>query len=562
MFVIRALAALSRRALHCLLLIACCASVQTWRIECASADPLNALSQVTGKLELPAANGTPANAPSAPAVAPDSARAALTEFFNLTQEGDYEKAAHYLDLSLVDPGDGPILAEHLREVLDRHLRLEASIFSATSLGDPEDEQAPSRELLGNVPDRAGKPEPVILERRLDARGVLWVFSARTVAHVQEWYAQLENRWLLEHLPKRLLNFGPHELRWWQWLGLIPLLAVSYSIAFVITRLSRVLLRRLLSARGAENARRMRAPAALAWTVAAGYALLPFLALYEPGEAFVRRGLSAALLIAFFWALWRTVDLSRHAVSASRWANSSLTAHALLMLGARLGKFVVASFAFVAVLADLGYPVTSLITGLGIGGIALALAAQKTVENLFGAFSLAVDQPFREGDTIQVDTVAGTVESIGLRSTRIRTVDRTLISIPNGKLAEMRIETMSARDQIRFYSPIALVHSAAPRMLEVLSGIERVLSAEPRIEPGSVSVCFVGISESALNIDASALCQTTNFGEFLQMRQALLLGILQTIAAAGAELAQPARKIEIVERVSSTATGSKCWRDEH
>jgi MscS family membrane protein len=306
---------------------------------------------------------------------------------------------------------------------------------------------------------------------------------------------------------------------------------------------------VMTEHGAETMRRLHGPATLAWMIVACYALLPWLGLYEPAEAFVERGLSATLLVAFFWALWRAVELSQHTISTSHWAKNSLTAHSLLMLGARFGKFAVAAFACISVLAELGYPVTSIITGLGIGGVALALAAQKTVENLFGAFSLAVDRPFREGDTIQVDSISGTVEAIGLRSTRIRTVDRTLITIPNGKLAEMRIETVSARDRIRFYALVGVVHSAAAQVTEILRGIERLLHTEPKIANDSISVRLVALTDSALNLEIAAMCETTDYDKFLDVRQALLLGIVQVVEKSGGALAHPVRSIEIAQGAS-------------
>jgi len=438
------------------------------------------------------------------------------------------------------------LAKHLREVLDRHLWIDPSKLSAESHGNADDGLPTDREELGNVPGAAGKPVPVVLVRHVDHTGVRWVFSASTVGHIDEWYEHLENRWLLDHLPKSLLGFGPHELRWWQWLALGPLLVAGWLIGFSITRLSRVVIRRIMTEHHAETMRRMRGPATLMWMVIACYALLPWLGLYEPAEAFVQRGLSAALLAAFFWALWRAVELSQHTVSSSQWAKNSLTAHSLLMLGARLGKFAVLAFAFVAVLAELGYPVTSIVTGLGIGGVALALAAQKTVENLFGAFSLAVDQPFREGDTIQVDSISGTVEAIGLRSTRIRTVDRTLITIPNGKLAEMRIETVSARDRIRFYTLVGVEHATAAQITKILAGIESLLRDNPRIAKDTISARFVALSDWALNIEIAAMCETTDYNRFMEVRQALLLGIVEVIEKSGGKLAHPVRSIEVSE----------------
>ena len=489
------------------------------------------------------------NASSGPAEekpAPDSPRAAMSEFTRYTRSGEYDQAARYLDLSAVDPSDGPVLAKRLRDVLDRHLFIDVDKLSPAPHGNTEDGSAPDRDELGKVPGAAGKPEPVVIVRRVDRVGARWVFSAATVASIDAWYDHLENRWLLERLPKWSLRFGPRELRWWQWLALLPLVFSGFLVGFVVTRLSRLAVKRWAPTHSTEAFRKLRGPATLAWTVITSYALLPWLGLYEPAEAYVHRGLSASLLAALFWALWQAVELSQHAVSRAHWARNSLTGASLLMLGARLGKFVVAAFAFVAVLAELGYPVTSLITGLGIGGIALALAAQKTVENLFGAFSLAIDQPFREGDAIQVDTITGTVESIGLRSTRIRTVDRTLITIPNGKLAEMRVETITARDRMRFYCVLGVTHSPAAQISRILEGIERLLREAPLVASDSISVRLIGLTDSAMNLEVVSMLETSDNAKFLEVRQGLLLGMIEVVDAAGSALAHPVSSIRITD----------------
>ncbi|HEX3852383.1 MAG TPA: mechanosensitive ion channel family protein, partial [Polyangiaceae bacterium] len=407
-----------------------------------------------------------------------------------------------------------------------------------------------REELGNVPGAAGKPEPVVIVRHVDRLGMRWVFAASTVAQISAWYEHLENRWLLEHLPKWALLFGPQELRWWQWLAFGPMLLAGWLVGFAITRASRLVIRRVMQEHSAETARKLRGPATLAWMIATCYALLPWLGLYEPADAYVRRWFSAALLVAFFWALWKAVELSQHTWSTAHWARNSLTAASLLNLGARMGKFVVAAFAFVAVLAELGYPVTSIITGLGIGGVALALAAQKTVENLFGAFSLAIDQPFREGDVIQVDTISGTVESIGLRSTRIRTPDQTVISIPNGKLAEMRVETISARRQIRLYCVLGLAHAQSQQMTQILNGIEAVLRAASETVKDGLSVRFIGLTDSAMNVEIAVMIATSDFAKFSGIRQNLLLQIVAAVQQSGGALAHPVLRVEPVDRVSS------------
>jgi len=476
--------------------------------------------------------------------APDSPRAAMIEFTRYTRSADYEKAARYLDLSAVDQSDGPILAKRLRDVLDRHLFIDADKLSPNPRGNTDSGSVLDKAELGNVPGSAGKPEPVVIVRRVDRSGARWVFSATTVASIDAWYAHLENRWLLDHLPKWSLRFGPHDLRWWQWLALAPLLFCGFLVGFAITRLSRLVVERWLPTHSSEIFRKLRGPATLAWTVITSYAILPWLGLYEPAETFVHRGMSASFLVALFWALWQGVDLSLHTMNSAHWVTSSHTAASLMMLGARLGKFVVAAFALVAVLAELGYPVTSLITGLGIGGIALALAAQKTVENLFGAFSLAIDQPFREGDQVQVDNITGTVESIGLRSTRIRTAERTLITIPNGKLAEMRVETITARDRMRFYCVLGVTHSPPPQISQILQGIERLLRDESVVVGDSISVRLVGLTDSAMNLEIVAMLETADNAKFLEVRQGLLLAIIEIVDHAGSALAHPVSSIRL------------------
>ncbi|HEX2673786.1 MAG TPA: mechanosensitive ion channel family protein [Polyangiaceae bacterium] len=491
----------------------------------------------------PSASALPADEKEEKA-APDSPRAAMSEFAQLTRSGDYQRAARYLDLSAVEAGDGPLLAKRLRDVLDRHLFVDLEKLSPNPHGNTDDGSTPDRDDLGSVPGAAGKPEPVTIVRRVDRNGARWVFSASTVAHIDAWYDHLENRWLLDHLPKWALRFGPRELRWWQWLALAPLVLIGLLVAFTVTRLSRLALKHWLPKYSTDVVRKLRGPATLAWTVITSYALLPWLGLYEPAEAFVRRGLSAGFLAAFFWALWQGVELSLHTMTSAHWAKASHTAASLMLLGAKLGKFVVAAFALVAVLAELGYPVTSLITGLGIGGVALALAAQKTVENLFGAFSLAIDQPFREGDTIQVDTITGTVETIGLRSTRLRTADRTLITIPNGKLAEMRVETITARDRMRFYCVLGVTHSPAKQITRILNGIERVLRDSSLVAEDSISVRLISLTDSAMNLEIIAMLETSDNAKFLEARQGLLLGIIEVVDDAGSSLAHPVSSIRL------------------
>jgi MscS family membrane protein len=208
---------------------------------------------------------------------------------------------------------------------------------------------------------------------------------------------------------------------------------------------------------------------------------------------------------------------------------------------------------VATLSALGYPVATFLAGLGIGGIALAFGAQKTIENLFGSISLAADQPFRVGDFVKVEDFVGNVERIGVRSTQIRTPDRTLVSLPNGKLADMRIEDFASRDRIRFACTVGLVYGTTQARVErILAGMEEVLRGHPRIWPDTVVVRLLGFGSSSLDVEVLAWFLTTDYNLFRDFRQQVLLGFMRVIEEAGSSLAFPTHTVHLVTPPASGA----------
>ncbi|MDB4991171.1 MAG: MscS Mechanosensitive ion channel, partial [Myxococcaceae bacterium] len=262
----------------------------------------------------------------------------------------------------------------------------------------------------------------------------------------------------------------------------------------------------------------------------------------------------------FWGLTRIVDVSAEVVSRSPWAGTRATATSLVSLGARVTKVAVMAIAGVALLSQLGYPIASVLAGLGVGGLAVALAAQKTVENLFGAFSIGADQPFREGDFVKVGDFTATVERIGLRSTRFRTADRTVISLPNGKLADMQLETYAVRDRLRFATTVALTRSSSSEQVkQVTEGLEGVLKAHPKLWQNSAAVRFDKFGPASLDLDVSAYFNTRDAGEFALIRQDLLLQFMTVIERAGTALALPAtdaQRQELEPRRSAQTTENR------
>jgi MscS family membrane protein len=229
-----------------------------------------------------------------------------------------------------------------------------------------------------------------------------------------------------------------------------------------------------------------------------------------------------------------------------WAATSASTRHLLSIGSNIIRGAIVGVGIIAIIAAFGYPVGTVLAGLGIGGLALAFGAQKTVENLFGSISLAVDQPFRIGDFVKVEDFVGTVEDIGLRSTRFRTLDRTVVSIPNGKLADQRLESFQVRDRMRLATTLGLTYSTTrAQMQTVLEGLEQALRAHPRIWPDAMVVRFKEFGPSSLDIEIMAWFEVPTWAEFQICRQQVLLEFMRVVEDAGASFAFPTRTVHLV-----------------
>lgn len=260
---------------------------------------------------------------------------------------------------------------------------------------------------------------------------------------------------------------------------------------------------------------------------------------------MRSAVTAGVVLVVFWVLWRWVDVAQGRLLESPSAAANPSARNLIQVGSKLVKGAIVFVAFLAVLSIFGYPVTTLLAGAGIGGVALAFGAQKTIENLFGSMSLAADQPFRPGDFVKVQDFLGTVEQMGLRSTRFRTMDRTVITIPNGSLADQRLETYSARDRLRLNTVIGLEYQTTfAQMQEVLAGFKRVLREHPHIWPGSVIVRLKEFGSSSLDIMVMAWFEVPSWEDFLQCREEALLGFMGVVEEAGTRFAFPTRTVHL------------------
>ncbi|MCC6810551.1 MAG: mechanosensitive ion channel family protein [Deltaproteobacteria bacterium] len=356
-----------------------------------------------------------------------------------------------------------------------------------------------------------------------------------------------SHWARDTLPSVFVTVHLFDLELWQVLTLPVMLLASYLVARVASKLfTRVALRLsvLTTAKWddllVEN---LASPLRLFFTGVFALLLLPTLDAHTRAMATLTEILRITMLVAGFWAVLRAVDIGHESLRTSLWVKARPATLPVFALVRRILKIAIFVLGVVTVLQQLGYPIAGILAGLGVGGLAVALAAQKTLENLLGSVMLSIDQPFRVGDTVLVDGTLGTVESIGLRSTQIRTAARTLVTIPNGKLADSKIENLAPRERLQLVFTLGLNYATTRAQLEaIIDGVRALLADHPHTFKDGIFVHLRDLGDSALVLEVNTWFTLPDDVDFREVKQGVLLGALAIVAAQGATLAYPTRTI--------------------
>ncbi len=309
---------------------------------------------------------------------------------------------------------------------------------------------------------------LLLARILDpAEGRIWLISSETLAKVPDLYGEVQVNRVETHLPQLLVekNFWEcHPGIGWHWLALILAIPISALLGWLLTK-SFLLPKLVWSQYRKQTIEAERNGVSHpVWLIAS--TLIDVVLTRLIGIPLLHRHyyflvVSVVLIIAVTWLL---LHLSARLMRRLRERNATSGrrgAVSILLLGERILKALVVVFAIFAILRSVGFNMNTALAGVGIGGIAIAFAAQKTLENLFGGISVLGDEVIRVGDQCQFGDRVGRIEDISLRSTRIRTVERTELSIPNGALATMNVENLSRRDKMLFKTSSACAVKPPP-----------------------------------------------------------------------------------------------------
>ncbi|MBN4060730.1 mechanosensitive ion channel family protein [bacterium AH-315-I20] len=253
----------------------------------------------------------------------------------------------------------------------------------------------------------------------------------------------------------------------------------------------------------------------------------------------------ASIVLIGWFLWRLIDgLAVYASSQAKETDSSLDDQLVPFISKTLKLFLVVT-GILVVAQNMGYSISGLIASLGIGGIAVAMAAKDTIANLFGSVMLLIDRPFVVGDWIKTSKFEGVVEEIGFRSTRIRTFAQTLVNVPNSMLANMVVDNIDARSKRRIKMRIGITYATSTeKMQQAVTGIEHILKAHPGVDQDFSLVKFDNFDDSALSIFLYYFSKDKNWTAYLQVRQEVNMQIMQLLESLALEFAFPSQSLYI------------------
>jgi MscS family membrane protein len=512
-----------------------------WLLLCAAIS-VAAVGQLPG---LPNTTAAPATPPVTDSLGRDTPSGTIYGFLQAAQSGNYAKAAQYLQMTNAKrASQGEQLASQLKHVMDRAFTGNLRLISNKPEGTAQEGSSPDRQHVGEL--SAGDLEGNLdLVRVTDSGGVkIWLISSDTLAKVPDLYDSLQVHQVEGYLPSFVVRYDFLGMPVWQWLALllaVPIAAALGKLAIWALGLFRKLYRHPAAPATAWPA--ISPPLWLVISVTIHIAFEKYLVLPLLLRHYYQRVVGVVFIIAWSWLVWRIVKqvsqrLRIRAIYTGRTGMASL-----MLLGERILKALIVIVTVFVTLGSLDVNMSTALAGLGIGGIAIAFAAQKTLENLFGGISLLGDEVIRVGDTCRIGDKTGTVEDISLRSTRVRTAERTEVSIPNGLLATVNVENLSRRDKLLFTTKLGLRCETSPDQLRyVLAQTRRLLYEHPKVETDGARIRFIGYDGGSLTLEVFCYVLTLDNGEFLGIQEDLLLRIMDIVAASGSALAFPSRTI--------------------
>ena len=468
-------------------------------------------------------------------------------FLAAVDVADYEAAAQYLDLRNLR-GEavqltGTQLTRRLFVIIKRATWADVDDLIDDPAGRSNDNLPDYRDSIGVVLD-GDKEIRLLMQKVPRGDGVsIWKISNATVSLIPKLYATYGYPEWIECLRRNLPNVTFLGFELFKWVIAFGVGILVYATAFLIA----LAIRRVLGDPETLSHRRVFRFLILPfgfWAVIISMNIVATsLGRGVTGEMMGR--LSPVPILVTVWMMYAGVNLMRDIYSSRLQQRDRSGAAVLLRPASNAVKLLIGMGAALIYLDKLGINITTVLAGLGVGGIAVALALQKPMEDVFGAITMYTQQPIRVGDFCRVGTEMGTIEEIGLRTTRLRTLADTLIAIPNGRLANEPIDNISARQKILYRPILRLRYDTTPEQLRnIMDGIRDLFGSHDRILQDNHRVRFKEIADDALLVEVYAYLDTKDWSVYLELAEELNMRILEIVAQAGTTLSLPARTLHI------------------
>jgi MscS family membrane protein len=390
---------------------------------------------------------------------------------------------------------------------------------------------------------SGSPVTLDLQRVTQQQTSIWLVSQQSVEWIPDLAAVAGESAIEKRLPAVLVRTQFLGTPLWSWLAMVLLALIlsllSRWLSQIVIKMLRPLAKRYTAAFHTHRLEMLIEPLRLLVSVIVFRGLLEFVSTSALLRIYIVKLLILLFVLSVAALVMRIVDLISDQFIARMNTRERAISYSVLPLGVRFAKICIFCVAILFVLAAWGYDTTTILAGLGVGGLAVALAAQKTIENLFGGISVITDRPVLVGDLCQFGGQMGTVEDIGLRSTRIRTNDRTVVTVPNSSFSTMTLENYSRRDRMWFHPTLQLRREiTSDQVREMMDLLDKILREHPLIDAGGVPIRFTKIGDQSLQLEIFAYVRTTDGDEFIKVQTELLLRFLDASAERGIGFAIP------------------------
>ncbi|MGB6192863.1 MAG: mechanosensitive ion channel family protein [Terracidiphilus sp.] len=472
---------------------------------------------------------------------------AVMGFLRAAEHTDYPRAAKYLDSRKPEEAREE-LAMQLKALLDLGTSTDLNALSHVPEGDVTDNARPTREKVGVVETPDG-PLDILLDRvqQPGDQQPVWLFSQETLRHVPEAYESAQSvarRDLVTYFPAWMSRFTLFSIPLSRWVLALGTLVALVLLALLLTRIVLALLKWALHGRlkPAIEAKLLdlRGPI-FGLTAALGERALGGYAMTVLGRHRLEQAALVTGLISATWLLIRLTDVLVFHVRQQFTMRMQIEHATIVDLLGRIFKILATVVLVIVLLTMAGVNVSALVAGLGIGGVALALAAQKTLADLFGGISVIMRGAVRVGDLCIIGDKQGTVEEIGISSLRMRTSDRTVVTIPNSKVAEGELENFSMRDRFWIHQTFTLRFDTTYSVVRKLTeGMLDVLKTRPDIDMRTARVRVINLTNAGPQVEVSAYYRKagSDFAAFLEEQEQIILAMMRLVEDAGTAIVAP------------------------